>query len=843
MFRTQETPLPGPDSGNSRFQTVALRKYWPTLLVGTIVVFLGAALDGLYRELLYEQQREMVAFELASVRSHLDRRLNDANEIGQHVARALERKETTSKEQFEELGSQYYPTAPGSFSLAWAPGLIVTATHRPRDWESNIGQNLRETSIYGKRLSEMLMTRDIVAEGPSLGAHGRAMHIQRFPVKEVVNGTDILRGAVNVGVSLGDALEDVGANGSDSSIDVTITTSGQSGGLERVVLGDETVLSSNPVFARVVTPGGGGFALLALPKGGWHYETREILAFRLGLLGLLGLITALTYYANTQSMKRQAASDARVRAEDQLWGVLKNLPGAALTIRMPPGSFAPSPQDKALFFNKDACYELWGVRARDAEADFAAIRSLGDDPELTREMNQVISDAARSMRSWHFVWPIRTPSGERKWLDGRAHPSKQRDGSILWFSMIMDATEQVEREKELKRQTEVSHQAQKQQSIGQLTGGVAHDFNNLLAVVMGNLELLRDDEADPERVRQIEASINATRRGADLTRSMLAFARKARLDPSAIDLNRLVTETRNWAGRTLPESIEIETSLLSGLWTIMADPSSTEAALLNLIVNARDAMPNGGKLSIETSNIRIEQGYLDARNAKLQPGRYVLLAVSDTGSGIPQKEMAKIFEPFFTTKAPGAGSGLGLSMVQGFMEQSGGTVQVDSELGEGTTFKLYFPAKSDTCDSADSALALPPQDATGNNHILLVEDEDEVRNVLAKTLVKAGYRVTEACSGDEAFSMFEASPTFDLLLTDIVMPGTLQGTTLSRALRERWPDLPVLFMSGYANETAMHGNGLRTEDIRLIKPVQRTDLLKAISRALDETSGSNGDVS
>ena len=316
---------------------------------------------------------------------------------------------------------------------------------------------------------------------------------------------------------------------------------------------------------------------------------------------------------------------------------------------------------------------------------------------------------------------------------------------------------------------------------------------------------------------------------------MLSFARKAPLEPSTVDLNQLVRNMKNWIERTLPSTIEVETSFLAGLWPVEIDASSAESGLLNLILNARDAMPDGGRLTIETSNVRIDEHYADLRGDAVEPGRYVLLAVSDTGEGISPENMAKIFEPFFTTKPVGAGSGLGLSMLEGFMKQSGGTVRVYSEPGVGTTFKLYFSASVDTIETPKEIPERAQDSGTSKRAtILLVEDNLDVLEAIRKALAISGYHVVAAASGDEARKIFDQHPGIDLLLTDIVMPGELQGTTLAKALRGLRPELPVVFMSGYASEATVHGNGLRSKDIRLSKPVRRADLLRAVDRALEQ---------
>ncbi len=520
-----------------------------------------------------------------------------------------------------------------------------------------------------------------------------------------------------------------------------------------------------------------------------------------------------------ESQSRQLIAEARLAR------IAANIPGVLISLDMEEG------QDPKVVYISERCRDLWEYSANEIIAD-TNLLVQAHDPEDYPQMLDFLKQAARDLTPFSRRYWITTPSGVVKCLETHSSPTRLSADTVRIDGVVLDVTSEVEAQRQLEKQFAVAHRAQKHESIGQLTGGVAHDFNNLLAVIMGNLELLRDELEDEDQIELVDAGINATLRGAELTRNMLAFARRARLDPKVVDLNLIVRETKNWAGRTLPASIDVETSLLAGLWKINADVSSIESALLNLFLNSRDAMPLGGKLTIETANVRIDEDYVDARQEELLPGRYVLLAVSDSGTGIPREVIRSIFEPFFSTKGPGKGSGLGLSMVQGFMRQSGGTVQVYSEPGIGTTFKLYFPAHADVSEPGtdDRTSGFRP-DADGRR-ILLVEDEKDVLLVLISMLEREGYSVTAVGSGDEARVIFEADPDYDLLLTDIVMPGELQGTTLSRVLRELRPDLPVVFMSGYASEATVHGNGLRHEDIRLMKPVQRAEILAAIGKSL-----------
>ena len=434
------------------------------------------------------------------------------------------------------------------------------------------------------------------------------------------------------------------------------------------------------------------------------------------------------------------------------------------------------------------------------------------------------------------------PDGTHRTIKGDAILIRDREGRAQRVvGTNLDLTKIRATEEQLQVAQLVAVQAQKFESIGQLTGGVAHDFNNLLAVIMGNLELLSDevkeDAIDHEEVKALlDASLEATQRGADLTQNMLAYARKARLTPIKLDLNEVVRETEKWMRRTIPSRIEIETNLQAGLWLTMADKSSLQSALINLLVNARDAFDGSGKVTIETGNMRVGEEYIADRQEDIAPGRYAMLAVSDNGNGIDPAILNSIFDPFFTTKRVGEGSGLGLSMVQGFVKQSGGAIRVYSEPGVGSSFKMYFPAiaaETDrTIDYREADHSSDEKDVPGAKCILLVEDRAEVLDVYKKTLEGAGYAITVAMTGSDGLEQFQRRGPFELVVTDIVMPGELQGPGMARSIRAISPDTKFIFLSGYASEATVHGNGLRPEDIRLMKPVSRRNLLSAVADCL-----------
>ncbi|OYU37449.1 MAG: hypothetical protein CFE33_20760 [Pseudorhodobacter sp. PARRP1] len=480
------------------------------------------------------------------------------------------------------------------------------------------------------------------------------------------------------------------------------------------------------------------------------------------------------------------------------------------------------------------CQDIWGLTAAEILAAPDRIWNMAavEDAETLKE---AFSLSGTSVDALDVKAHITTASGRRKRIHVFAAPQHRSQAAVTRTVLVLDITEQTKLEDELRKSREIILQTQKVEAIGSLTGGMAHDFNNLLAVILGNLELLQEDVNPVNLENYVNEAIAATLRGRDLTRSLLSFARKAPLEPVTLNLNDVVRRMDSMFRRTLPENIDIEVVQNGGLWKVQADRSSTESTILNLVINARDAMQDGGKITIETANIRLTEEYVETRDEVIDPGRYVMIAITDTGEGIPPKNLEKVFEPFFTTKPVGKGTGLGLSSVIGFARQSGGTVRIYSEIGVGTTVKVYFRAVFNVEDAQTKVVesaALPAL----RGKILLVEDEAAVRKVMKARLQIEGYSVVEAENATKAIKEFEAEAPFDLILTDIVMPGGLQGPALVKALRAIDPTLKAVFMSGYPNEAAIHGNGLRVEDIKLMKPVAKDDLLRALNRVLAASS-------
>lgn len=380
-------------------------------------------------------------------------------------------------------------------------------------------------------------------------------------------------------------------------------------------------------------------------------------------------------------------------------------------------------------------------------------------------------------------------------------------------------------------------QSQKMEAVGQLTGGIAHDFNNLLMVILANADELQD-ETDPDAATvaaRLRPITDAVMRASALTRQLLAFSRKQPLNPKITDLNGLVSDTGKLLRRALGEHVEIESVLADGLWTVNIDRTQLETALVNLCVNARDAMPGGGKLLIETHNVTLHEDNI-TQATDVSPGDFVMLAVTDTGSGMSPEIRAQVFNPFFTTKDVGKGTGLGLSMVYGFIKQSNGHITVQSELGSGTTFRLYLPRTDGVQEEPALRTATPlPR---GTERILVVEDEPLVRAGVVTQLQSLGYIVLQAADGESGLASFEAAAhPYDLLLTDVVMPGRLNGRTFADEVARRWPKTKVVFISGYAENAVLHEGRADAGVLLLSKPFRKSDLAEIVRQALDTTPG------
>ena len=488
-----------------------------------------------------------------------------------------------------------------------------------------------------------------------------------------------------------------------------------------------------------------------------------------------------------------------------------------------------------------------------------------DVPRITDLFDTAFAAREREMHSEFRI--VSASDGKLRWMETRNNLFYDADGRpVRVVGVSVDITERKralaqlraftetledavkERTRELEIQNEARikaeellRQAQKMEAVGQLTGGIAHDFNNLLTIVIGGLDMVGRQipalgaTAAAERIaRAKDMALQGVQRAVTLTNRLLAFSRQQPLAPKPIDANKLVSVTCEFLRRTLGETVSLETALAAGLWRAHADPHQLENALINLTLNARDAMPEGGKVTIETANCYLDESYVSSIPEPVDVGQYVMIAVADTGTGMDPITVERAFEPFFTTKDVGRGTGLGLSQVYGFVRQSAGHVKVYSELDEGTTVKIYLPryvgAEEHVEDAEQSQAA---NGAIGTETILVVEDDDALRSYTVETLAELGYRVLPATNGAVALEILDSGNDIDLLFTDVVMPGGLNGRQLADEAVRRRPGLKVLFTTGYTRNAIVHHGRLDPGVEMVGKPFSSDELIRKVRAILD----------
>jgi signal transduction histidine kinase/ActR/RegA family two-component response regulator len=460
----------------------------------------------------------------------------------------------------------------------------------------------------------------------------------------------------------------------------------------------------------------------------------------------------------------------------------------------------------------------WTVERMHPE-DREALKDRIDDLFAKTAESEMLSTA-------EFRWKHK--SGEWRWFsDNRSRIFDDEGGLKAIVGTIRDITERKNLEEQLQ-------QAMKMEAIGRLAGGVAHDFNNLLSVILTYSRIMLENKEINDSMRADLKEIGtAGERASSLTRQLLAFSRKQVLQPELLDLKDVITNMHKMLGRLIGEDIELTTILKESMGQVKADPGQIEQVIMNLAVNARDAMPRGGKLTVEIADAALDEEYA-GRHAEVDPGPYVMLAVSDTGHGMDAETKSKIFDPFFTTKEKGKGTGLGLATVYGIVKQSGGNVVAYSEPGKGTTFKIYLPRVEEGAYETGKKKILEGESLRGSETVLVVEDDESVRSLVCRLLQEAGYTVLKAADGAEALKINEQHPeTIHLMVTDVVMPG-MGGRKLAERLGPLRPEMKILYMSGYTDNAIVHHGALDPGTAFLQKPITKENLLLKTREALEK---------
>ena len=520
---------------------------------------------------------------------------------------------------------------------------------------------------------------------------------------------------------------------------------------------------------------------------------------------------------------RRHVEDALVESESRFKDMVANVPGVVFQLERP----ADGPA--AFHYVSPSAANLLGIDPDRVMADPSLLFGLvhADD---RADFDASLMRSARDMEPWSWEGRMMLDSGRAWWCQGAARPKRLPDGNTLWNGIILDVTERKELEEQLL-------QSQRMKEVGQLSGGIAHDFNNLMLAAMLNIEAARDNDDRPgDAARHLGQALDSLASAKELTQRLLAFSRRQPLDPRPTDINGLVAEVANLVRRTSGGEIVIEERLEQSLGHAMVDPRQLESALINLALNAHDAMPGGGQLTIATQNVELSTGFTN-RLEEVDPGDYVMISMTDTGTGMTPEVAGRAFEPFFTTKEVGEGSGLGLSMVYGFLKQSRGHVSLDSQSGKGSTVTLYLPRTAEQRKAAEPLAAGYNNMPHGHETILVVEDEPSVRAVVAQLLRKLGYTVIEAEDGVDALERLDEAGEIDMLFTDIVLPGGMTGKEVASEVLKRQPEIRLLYTSGYAagamDEVGRVGDG----GLLLSKPYPMKALANRIREILDETTG------
>ena len=803
------------NSINSQFPTAirSILAYLPVALVGISLVFLGLYVDHLNSHAQKQELRSSLINQVSAVRARLEGNINTNLMLIKGLVVAISIEPNMSLEKFFALSTPLLSGNPQIRNISTAPDLVITYMNPVLSNEAAIGLDYRTVP---EQLREVELARDsggLVMAGPVNLVQGGQGLIARIPVfiEPEIGNTPKFWGLVASVIDVDEFFSASGLYDSDLDFDIAIRRKDATANQGDLVFGNQEVFESDPIVTDITLPHG-LWQLAAIPTGGWSQNTDQLSPYRI-IIFIIGLFILLPLLVLSRSIVKKRESEVRLQS----------------LFKLSPVGICLNSYDTGDFIDvNNALLEQTGYTAD----EFLKLTYWDITPEKYEY------DEAMQLESLAQTGQYGPYEKEYIRKDGSHFPVLLKgmiiddsSGKKMIWSFIEDISKRKLAEKSLQR-------SQKMDAVGQLTGGIAHDFNNILAIILGNIELLQyglPKESDREH-KLISNIIKASQRAVDLTKQLLSFSRKKSSEQDVTNINNLVDRMENLIARSVTPGIEVSKQLENDLWLTKIDQGDFEDAMLNLSINARDAMAGHGHLTICTRNVTLDKTFCDLISNAI-PGEYIELAVSDDGEGISAEQLERVFEPFYTTKEEGKGTGLGLSMVYAFVQRSHGFLDVNSKVGFGTTVKLYLPRidgqeKQPAEQQTEKQVALP----SGTETLLVVDDEGALLE-LAKTLLEGmGYMVITAANGKQALEKLRQEPDIDLLFSDVVMPGEINGYELAEQAVAKFPKLKVLLTSGYTGKVVdeSHTNKSGLNVSVLDKPYSQIDLAVRVRATLDE---------
>lgn len=789
--------------------------YLPGLLASICLLGIGIYVDILNTNAKQQEQYKLVVNQVGAIRARIEGNINSNAQIIRGLVAAISIEPDMSLQRFIDLSSPLLEGRSQIRNIAAAPDLVIRYMNPIAGNEAAIGLDYRTVPVQYEIIKLAQKTGELILDGPVDLVQGGKGFIVRVPVyvKPINKQPPVFWGTIASVIDIDKFFRVSGLYDNDLEFNIAIRKPITSGKTDIFVFGDQAIFNADPVLTDISLPYG-SWQLAAIPKQGWLGDTDNLTAFRISLF-VIGLIILVPIFVLSRSMEKQKESDALLRSLFTFSPI-----GIALN-DFATGNFVKL--NNVLLENSGySTDEFLKLGFRDVFQDHMSFigTALLESLEHTGHYGPYEAEFVRKDNS-------RYPVALKGML---IHDSA---GKKMIWSFVEDISKRKLAEKSLQR-------SQKMDAIGQLTGGIAHDFNNILGIILGYLELLKLGltGASETTLKQIDTIHSAGQRAVDLTKQLLSFSRNKPSRQDIIDINSVVKKMENLIARSVTPEIEVSNQLEKDLWLTMIDQGDLEDALLNLCINARDAISGHGKISINTRNVSISPSEFVDNTAS---GDFVELIVKDDGCGIPLEQQEHIFEPFYTTKAEGKGTGLGLAMVYGFIQRSGGFIDISSSTGTGTSIKLYIPKYT-------GANVLPPKNNNANTSslplgtetILVVDDEVALLEIATSLLEKLGYTVYTTTSGEQALQILHHQPRIDLLFTDVVMPGSINGYELADHALNVFPELKILLTSGYTGK-AFANTQSQTEYSRsakniLNKPYTHKELAIRIRSILDKTT-------